>query len=70
VSVYASLLEIGQEVAHRLAPNRHAWIQVARGAIAVNGEKLNESGGAAISGELNLTIVGRESAELLLFDLA
>ena len=70
VNVYASLLEIGQEVVHQLAPNRHAWIQVARGAIAVNGEKLNESDGAAISGESNLTIVGRESAEALLFDLA
>ncbi len=70
VNVYASLLEIGQEVVHRLAPNRHAWIQVARGAIAVNGEKLNESDGAAISGESNLTIVGHESAETLLFDLA
>ncbi len=70
VNVYASLLEIGQEVVHRLAPNRHAWIQVARGAIAVNGEKLNESDGAAISGESNLTIVGHESAEALLFDLA
>jgi quercetin 2,3-dioxygenase len=70
VNVYASLLEIGQEVVHQLAPNRHAWIQVARGAIAVNGEKLNESDGAAISGESNLTIVSRESAEALLFDLA
>lgn len=70
VNVYASLLEIGQEVVHRLAPNRHAWIQVARGAIAVNGEKLNEGDGAAISGESNLTIVGHESAETLLFDLA
>jgi redox-sensitive bicupin YhaK (pirin superfamily) len=70
VNVYASLLEIGQEVVHQLAPNRHAWIQVARGAIAVNGEKLNESDGAAISGASNLTIVGRKSAEALLFDLA
>ena len=69
-NVYGSLLEIGQEVVHQLAPNRHAWIQVARGAIAVNGEKLNESDGAAISDESNLIIVGRESAEALLFDLA
>jgi redox-sensitive bicupin YhaK (pirin superfamily) len=42
VSVYASVLAAGQEVVHQLAPNRHAWIQVARGAVAHNGENMDQ----------------------------
>src|SRR5207237_468203 len=36
-SVYASVLGKGKEVRHPLAPGRHAWVQVARGEVAVNG---------------------------------
>jgi redox-sensitive bicupin YhaK (pirin superfamily) len=57
-------------VNHQLALNRHAWIQVARGAVMLNGENLDQGDGAAISGEPALAIEGRESAEILLFDLA
>lgn len=70
VSVYGTVLGEGQEVTHQLAPDRHAWIQVARGAITVNGESLNQGDGAAISGEARLSITGREGAEILLFDMA
>jgi redox-sensitive bicupin YhaK (pirin superfamily) len=69
-SVYASVLDAGHEVIHQLAPNRNAWVQVARGQIAINGDDLNQGDGAAISGESEITIAGREPAELLLFDLA
>ncbi|HEY0321345.1 MAG TPA: pirin family protein [Pyrinomonadaceae bacterium] len=68
--VYASLLEPGQQVVHRLEPNRHAWVQVARGAVEINGESLGQSDGAAISNEESLVITGREASEILLFDLA
>jgi redox-sensitive bicupin YhaK (pirin superfamily) len=70
VRVYAAVLDTGREVNHQLAPNRHAWIQVARGAIVLNGENLDQGDGAAISGESALAIEGREHAEILLFDLA
>ena len=72
VSVFASLLEPGKTLEHALAGGRHAWVQVARGAIELNGAKLSAGDGAAISGESKLTIVatGSERAELLLFDLA
>jgi redox-sensitive bicupin YhaK (pirin superfamily) len=69
-SVYASVLDPGHEVLQQLAPHRHAWVQVARGKIAVNGDDLNQGDGAAISGELVATIAGREPSEILLFDLA
>lgn len=68
-SVYAAVLDNGQELTHQLAPNRHAWIQVARGSIAMNGENLDQGDGAAVNGESNLTITGPKGAEVLLFDL-
>ena len=69
-SVYASVLEPGREVVHQMAPERHAWLQVARGAITVNGIELEQGDGAAISNESILTIAGRDQSEVLLFDLA
>ena len=69
-SVYASVLEPDQQLVHQMAPGRHAWIQVARGAITVNGTPLDQGDGAAISDEPVVTIAGREQAEVLLFDLA
>ena len=70
VGVYSAVVDNGQTVNHRLAPNRHAWIQVARGDVVVNGENLDQGDGAAISGESTLTISGRTGAEILLFDMA
>ncbi len=70
VSVYASGLDPGTEVVHQMAPTRHAWIQVARGAVVVNGENLEQGDGAAISGESHAAIRGREPGEIVLFDLA
>lgn len=69
-SVYATLLEAGEKVVHELAPGRHAWIQVARGVVTLNGERLEQGDGAAVSNEVKLEIAGREAAEVLLFDLA
>jgi redox-sensitive bicupin YhaK (pirin superfamily) len=69
-AVYASLLDGGNEVAHQLGPNRHAWLQVARGAVSVNGKNLDQGDGAAISGESALGITAREPSEILVFDLA
>jgi quercetin 2,3-dioxygenase len=70
VSVYGAVVEQGQMVSHQLAANRHAWIQVARGDVVINGENLDQGDGAAISGESSLTVSGRTRAEILLFDMA
>ncbi|HEY6188212.1 MAG TPA: pirin family protein [Pyrinomonadaceae bacterium] len=69
-NLYATLIEPGQEIVHELAPGRHAWLQVARGAVKLNGQQLNQSDGAAVSEEQALRIVGDEMSEILLFDLA
>jgi redox-sensitive bicupin YhaK (pirin superfamily) len=68
--VFAALLDPSQQVVHELKPNRHAWVQVARGAVEINGQALNQGDGAAASDESQITLVGRESSEILLFDLA
>ena len=68
--LYVSLLEPGQEVQHELTKDRHAWVQVAKGAIELNGKKLNQGDGAAVSDEAKLTLKGTATAEILLFDLA
>jgi len=69
VDLYASLLEPGQTVEHALRDGRHAWLQVVRGAVTLNGEELRAGDGAAVSGESGLGLEGKESAEILLFDL-
>jgi redox-sensitive bicupin YhaK (pirin superfamily) len=67
--VYATVLAPGEAVTHRLAPRRHAWVQVTRGALTVGGEPLAQGDGAAISAEADVLIVGETDAEALLFDL-
>lgn len=69
-NLYAGLLDPGQEVAHSLAHGRHAWLQVARGRVAVNGQQIKQGDGASISEEQSLKIEGLEPSEILLFDLA
>ena len=68
--LHAALLEPGQEVVYELRAERHAWVQVARGTIELNGQELEQGDGAAVSAEERLTFVAREPAEVLLFDLA
>ena len=70
--VYAALLGNGEAVRQALAPGRHAWVQMARGEVTVNGRALRAGDGAALSGEPEVAIEGRGAAggEVLLFDLA
>ncbi|HEY7784760.1 MAG TPA: pirin family protein [Pyrinomonadaceae bacterium] len=68
--LYATILSVGQEVSHRLSNNRHAWLQVARGALTLNGTQLEQGDGVAISEETEVRITTDSGAEALLFDLA
>lgn len=70
VELMGGLLEGGEKVAHALRPGRHAWVQVARGAVKVNGVGLGTGDGAAVSKEEKVEIEGVEPAEVLFFDLA
>jgi redox-sensitive bicupin YhaK (pirin superfamily) len=68
--LYVSLLAPRESVAHEIGSNRHAWLQVAKGSVEVNGKPLKQGDGAAVSDEKRLTVEGTEDAEVLLFDLA
>jgi redox-sensitive bicupin YhaK (pirin superfamily) len=70
VDLFASLLEPGDRVTHRLRPDRHAWLQVVGGAVGLNGTILHAGDGAAVSDEERLEIAATEGSEILLFDLA
>ncbi len=69
--VYASLLENGKTVEHQTTADRKLWIQIARGAVLVNGKELKQGDGAAIEGDTSVTITGASTdrAEILLFDM-
>lgn len=68
--VYVARPQAGTSLSHALAPGRHAWVQVARGSVGLNGLRLEAGDGAALSGERHVEIVAHADAELLLFDLA
>ena len=70
IDLYAASLDKGQSVSHAIRPDRHVWIQMARGKASVNGQPVAEGDGVAITGESRVEIAGVDGAELLLFDLA
>jgi len=67
--IYAGKLADGAEMAHRLRPDRHAWVQVARGALSLDGRRLSAGDGAAVSGQERLSLKAEGPSEALLFDL-
>jgi redox-sensitive bicupin YhaK (pirin superfamily) len=69
VELYVAVLEPGERVTHGLRPGRHAWLQVARGAVVLNGLALQAGDGAAVSMEPQLDISASDTVEILVFDL-
>ena len=67
--VYASLLDGGDELTHVLAPGRSAYVQVARGALSVNGKKVTAGDGVMLEDEHEVRLSDAQQAEVLLFDL-
>ena len=70
VDLYAAVLDKDSRVSHALGSNRHAWVQVARGLVLINGLTLENGSAAAVSGETEVVIDAAADAEFLLFDLA
>jgi redox-sensitive bicupin YhaK (pirin superfamily) len=68
--LFASLLSEGKSLTHNLAQGRHAWLQLARGSVTLNGHTLHAGDAAAVSDEPSLTIKAGKDSEFLLFDLA
>jgi redox-sensitive bicupin YhaK (pirin superfamily) len=69
--LYAGVFASGERAELALTPGRHAWVQVARGALLVNGKRLAAGDGAAISDETSVRVEGQDAgSEVLVFDLA
>lgn len=68
-AVFLSSLGENQQVTHELEPGRHAWLQVLRGAVQVNGLSLAAGDGVAVSEEPALAVRATEPSEVMLFDL-
>jgi redox-sensitive bicupin YhaK (pirin superfamily) len=68
--IYAARLDADSTVAHAPVAGRGAWLQVARGLVALNDTEMREGDGAAIEGEKRIVVEALTEAEILLFDLA
>ncbi len=71
VDLYASVLADGESATHPLHPGRGAWIQVARGSVVLDGQKLHAGDGAGRETAGAISLAGKSAeAEILLFDMA
>jgi redox-sensitive bicupin YhaK (pirin superfamily) len=67
--LFLGKLEAGTKVSQRLGEGRHAWVQVIRGGLDVNGTELAEGDAAAVSKSDLLSIVATQPSDFLVFDL-
>lgn len=70
VRVYASILDSKEEINYSMTPDRHSWIQVARGNVKLNGISLKAGDGVAVTDEKSLVFSSAKESEVLLFDLS
>jgi len=68
--LYAGRFEKSETASLALRPGRHAWVQVARGTVRVNGRDLAGGDGASLSDERFVNVEGVDAGEVLVFDLA
>ncbi len=70
-SLYVALLNQGDRLNHNTDKSRSLWLQVAKGAVEVNGRGLNTGDGASVTQETELELFANaDNTEILLFDLA
>jgi redox-sensitive bicupin YhaK (pirin superfamily) len=67
--LYLAAVSKGQKLSYRLKPGRQAWLQVTRGAAALDGTSLAAGDGAAVTKQDLLQIEPSDDSEILLFDL-
>jgi quercetin 2,3-dioxygenase len=68
--VLGATLRAGDTIDYPLAPARHGYLVPAKGAVEVNGVRLEARDGAAIRDEAGLRVRALEDAELVLVDAA
>lgn len=68
-AIYAAKLAPGEQATLPLQADRRAWLHVASGRVQVKGYTLEAGDSVALVRESELTLLGLEAAEVLLFDL-
>ena len=68
--IWAAKLDADVEAIHTLAQGRKAWLQVAKGEVALDGQVLKDGDAAAITDQASIAVRSKEASEVLLFDLA
>jgi redox-sensitive bicupin YhaK (pirin superfamily) len=68
-TLHAGMLRAGETARHPLAPDRKAYVHVARGEASVQGTTLHAGDGARIADEKEVRLEGLRDADVLLFDL-
>ncbi len=67
--LYLGKLPQGETAVHVLGAKRHAWLQLIKGELTLDGTKLQPGDAAAVSETEKLVITAAKDAEFLLFDL-
>lgn len=68
--IYAATLHGDQQIDHIMADGARGWIQLAKGAVTVNGHALRRGDGLAIRDSGRLEFQDGDAAELLYFEFA
>lgn len=68
--MFATLLDQSEAVRHELRPGRAVWCHVARGSVTLNGQPLSAGDAVAVEDPGEITVVGVEDGEVLMFDMA
>ena len=69
VDLYVARPGATKELAWQVADKRLLWLQVARGAVEIEGQTLQAGDGACWSNSVGITLRAATDAELLLFDM-
>ncbi len=69
-NLWLAKLTKGQTADFSLAPNRGGWLQIARGAVIVDGQQLEAGDGANWSDTDRVILKATDNSEILIFDLA
>ena len=69
-ALYAGLFDGDETATLPLNPARKAYVHVARGALTVNGQRLQKGDAALLADESSLALADGQDAEVLVFDLA
>jgi quercetin 2,3-dioxygenase len=70
VNLYATLLDDEESVRYAIPRGRSTWIHIAQGAADVNGARLDTGDAASLRENGTVELVGREWADVLIFDLS